>query len=173
VILGVVRSIRVLATIMIAGACGLANASPASAVDEPMQGIYTYHQDGAPDETWTIYPTCVVAGCVLHISTVVSPHLGPDSDFPEYGQDARKVNGLWTLPIMKDKGAKCSDGSWARVNYTYAWDQATLAGTLTVINGEVCGLRPGMTKHPFTLTFKEPLPIPVILDPLNQIPELW
>lgn len=138
-----------------------------------MQGIYTYHQAGAPDETWTIYPTCVVAGCVLHIATLVSPHLGPDSDFPEYGQDARKTNGLWTLLIAKDKGAKCPDGSWARVNYNYSWDQATLAGTLTVLHGEVCGLQPAMTKHPFTLTYKEPLPIPVILDPLNQIPELW
>jgi hypothetical protein len=104
---------------------------------------------------------------------MVSPHLGPASDFPPYVQDAHKVNGLWTLPIKKDKGAKGADGTWAPVNYTYAWDQATLAGSLTVANGDVCGLRPGMTRHPFTLTFKEPLPIPVILDPLNQIPELW
>jgi hypothetical protein len=151
----------------------VATAAPASAVEEPMQGIYTYHQAGAPDETWAIYPTCVVAGCVLHVSTMVSPHLGPSSDMPPYAQDAHKVAGLWTLLIKKDKGAKCADGSWAPINYTYAWDQSTLAGTLTTLNGEVCGIPPGAAKHPFTLTYTKPLPIPVILDPLNQIPDLW
>jgi len=30
-----------------------------------------------------------------------------------------------------------------------------------------------VTKQSFTLTYKEPLPIPVILDPLNQIENLW
>jgi hypothetical protein len=169
----VVRIFRVLIAVAIGCLGGLATATPASAVDEPMQGIYTYHQDGAAEETWTIYPTCVVAGCVLHVLTMVSPHLGPVSDMPPYSQDARKVNGLWSLQIVKDKGAKCADGSWARASYAYAFDQATLAGTLTMLNTAQCGIQPGMTKHPFTLTYKEPLPIPVIMDPLNQIPELW
>jgi hypothetical protein len=34
-------------------------------------------------------------------------------------------------------------------------------------------MKPGMTKQSFNLTYKEPLPIPVILDPLNQIENLW
>jgi len=153
-----------------------AAATPASArpVEEPMYGIYTYHQDGAPDETWTIYPTCVVAGCTLHMSSVVSKSLGPDSDFPGYGGDARKVKGLWTWQVVKEKGAKCADGSWASVNYTYAWDQVTLAGEVTTLtNNGTCGMNTTVTKNPFTLTFKEPLPIPIILDPLNQIENLW
>ena len=66
------------------------------------------------------------------------------------------------------------DGSWAPVNYSYAWDQATLAGTLTILTPDgTCGASASMTKKPFNLAFKEPLPIPVILDPLNQIENLW
>jgi hypothetical protein len=164
----------VLAAVVACVAVGTAGHASARPVDEPMYGIYTYHQEDWPEETWTIYATCVVAGCVLHVSSVVSPSLGPDSDFPGYGGDARKVNGLWTWMIPKDKGVKCADGSWAPVTYTYAWDQVTLAGTLTILstNG-TCGANASMTKKPFHLTYKEPLPIPIILDPLNQIENLW
>lgn len=164
-----------LAAIAVLGCLGLATAGPSGArpVPEPMQGVYTYHQDGAPDETWQMWPTCVQAGCTLHMSSMVSPHLGPVSDFPPYNGDAHQINGLWTWLLVKDKGAKCSDGSWAPVNYNYAWDQETLAGTLTIVHGEVCDLEPASKKVPFNLTFKEPLPIPVILDPLNQIDNLW
>jgi hypothetical protein len=171
-----VRISRVLTTAAVALVTAAAVATPASArpVDEPMYGIYNYHQQGWPEETWTIFPTCVQAGCELHVSTLVSPSLGPDSDFPGYGGDARKTNGLWTLLLNKEKGVKCSDGAWAPVGYNYAWDQATLAGTLTVLTPDgTCGANASMTKKPFNLTFKEPLPIPVILDPLNQIDNLW
>jgi len=170
----VVRITGVVAAIVAVSGFAVGLASPAGArpVPEPMYGVYTYHQDGAPDETWTMWPVCVQAGCMLNMSSVVSPHLGPVSDFPPSNGPAHKVDGLWTWQVTKDKGAKCSDGSWAPAKYSYAWDQDTLAGTLTVIHGDDCGLQPGMTKAPFTLTYKEPLPIPVSLDPLNQIDNL-
>jgi hypothetical protein len=173
--LNTVTIVRALFAAVFAMSVAVGTAGPTAAVpvEEPMYGIYTYHQEGWPEETWTIYATCVPAGCVLHVATLVSPNLGPNSDFPGYGGDARKVNGLWTLMLPKEKGAKCPDGSWASVNYTYAWDQATLAGTLTKMHGEVCGLQPAAEKVPFTLSYKEPLPIPIILDPLNQIENLW
>jgi hypothetical protein len=170
-----VRIARVLTAAVVAGGVTITTAGQASArpVDPPMYGIYTYHQDGAPDETWTIYATCVMAGCVLHTSSIVSPSLGPDSDMPGYGGDAREVNGLWTWPLTKDKGMKCSDGSWAPVKYSYAWDQATLDGTLTILTLDgTCGRNASMSKQPFHLTYKEPLPIPIELDPLNQIENL-
>jgi hypothetical protein len=152
--------------------------APASArpVEEPMYGIYTYHSDGGgPDETWTIYPTCVVAGCVLHVSTTVSDSLGPNSDYPGFGGDARKSEGLWTWTQNKDKGMRCDDGTWSPEAYMYRWDQATLQGTLTklVSPDNICGYPPGKTTQSFTLTYKQPLPIPIILDPLNQIENLW
>jgi hypothetical protein len=69
---------------------------------------------------------------------------------------------------------KCADGSWAPVNYSYGWDQATLAGTLTILKRDgTCGMNASMSKQPFHLTYKEPLPVPIILDPLNQVENLW
>ena len=150
-------------------AATLPSPAPASA-NEPITGIYTYNQEGGPTATWTIYATCVIAGCTLHISSVTSPHLGPDSVDPGYAGDARPVNGRWTLQVAKDQ--TCADGTSATVAYTYAFDQYTLAGDRTVLYGPECG-KPRMEKAPFTLTYKEPLPIPIILDPLNQIPDLW
>jgi hypothetical protein len=106
---------RVLFVAIAAGSVAVGTAIPASArpVDPPMYGIYTYHQDGVPD-----------------------------SDMPGYGGDARKVNGLWTWPVTKDKGATCPDGSKAPANYSYAWDQATLDGTVTVLTSDECGAGP-------------------------------
>jgi hypothetical protein len=158
---------------VLAAGVALGTATPATAVEEPMNGVYTYHQEGMPDATWQIWPTCVVAGCTLHIAATVSPHLGPASDDPPYNGDAHTVRGLWTLRVDDIGAVDCPDGSKANSTRLFAWDQATLAGTLTVLHGDVCGLSASMTKAPFTLTYKEPLPIPVILDPLNQIPNLW
>jgi hypothetical protein len=171
----IVATARVLLLAIAAGSVAVGTATPASArpVDPPMYGVYTYHQDGVPDETWSLWPTCVEAGCVLHMSSVVSPHLGPDSDMPGYGGDARKVDGRWTWQLVKDKGATCPDGTKTPATYSYSWDQATLAGTVTTLTSDDCGMKPGATKHSFTLAYKEPLPIPVILDPLNQIENLW
>ncbi len=173
VILSVVAVTRLFMTALVAAGVALSTAPHASAVEEPMYGVYTYHQDGMPDATWQLWPTCVVAGCTLHVAAVVSPSLGPRSDNPPYDGDAMKVRGLWTLQVKDVDGVKCPDGSTATSTRTFAWDEATLAGTLTVLHGEVCGLGPEMTKVPFTLQYKEPLPIPVILDPLNQIANLW
>jgi hypothetical protein len=172
VILSAVPVTRVFMAAVVTAGVGLATAPSASAVEEPMYGVYTYHQEGMPEGRWEVWPTCVVAGCTLHIAAVVSPNLGPQSDNPPYNGDAMKVRGLWTF-LVKDAGVTCPDGSTGSSTRTYAWDEATLAGTLTVLHGDVCGLEPEMTKVPFTLQYKEPLPIPVILDPLNQIDNLW
>jgi hypothetical protein len=167
----------VLAAVLALLGIGVISAGPAQArpVDPPMYGIYTFHQDGAPDEIWTIYATCVVAGCVLHVSTMISTSLGPDSDTPPFGGDARKAEGLWTMNVVKDKGIRCDDGSWSPTSVTYRWDQESLQGTMTdlIAPSNACGLQPSMTKKPFTLVYKEELPIPIILDPLNQIENLW
>jgi hypothetical protein len=163
---------RLLMTAVVGAGIAVGTASPAAAIEEPPYGVYIYKQQGVPSATWTIYATCVIAGCTLHIQSITSPHLGPNSEDPGYSGDARPVNGRWTLQVTKPDGMTCSDGTVAPVVYTYAFDQYTLAGDRTVIYGPECG-KPRMEKAPFTLTYKEPLPIPIILDPLNQIPELW
>jgi hypothetical protein len=156
--------IRALSAAVIAVGVAVASANPASAA-EPMQGIYTYTQAGLGAATWTIYPTCVPAGCTLH---VVGETLdkGPESDSPPYGGDARPVNGIWTLPVNKIDGWTCPDGSTAPSQDIYRFNDATLSGTHTVTHGQVCGQQPGLTKAPFTLAYQGPLPIPVNQDPL-------
>ena len=83
---------------------GHSHSASARPVDEPMYGVYTYHQDGAPDETWTLWPTCVLKRMrAAHVEHRL-PDLGPDSDMPGYGGDARKVNGLWTWQVHQGQG---------------------------------------------------------------------
>lgn len=155
---------RALGVAISAAVVAVAWASPASAA-EPMQGFYTYNEPGTASSTWTIYPTCVPAGCVLHVSSA-TPDKGPESDDPPYSGDARPVNGIWTLPVNKIDGFTCPDGSKAASTDIYRFDDATLSGTRTVTHGPVCGLQPGLTKASFTLAYQGPIPFPVNQDPL-------
>jgi hypothetical protein len=41
-----------------------------------------------------------------------------------------------------------------------------MTGTRTIFHNVVCGLPPGKIDQPFTLSFKEPLPMPVEQYPL-------
>lgn len=156
--------IRGITAAVIAAGFAVVSACPASASD-PMQGIYTYTQEGRAPSTWTIYPTCVPAGCVLHVGGE-TPHKGPESDDPPYAGDARLVEGLWTLPVNKIDGFTCPDGSKAPSVDVYRFDDVTLTGTHTVTHGAVCGLQPGLTRAPFTLAFQAPIPFPVNQNPL-------
>ncbi|HME48781.1 hypothetical protein [Mycobacterium sp.] len=156
--------IRGITAAVIAVGIAVASANPASASD-PMQGIYTYTQAGVDPSTWTIFPTCVAAGCVLHVGGE-TPHKGPESDEPPYAGDARLVNGIWTMPVNKIDGFTCADGSKAPSTDIYSFDDVTLTGTHTVTHAAVCGTQPGLTKAPFTLAFQAPIPFPVNQDPL-------
>jgi hypothetical protein len=156
---------RGLAAGVIFAGIALGSAGQASAED-PIAGIYTYTQAGLPPSTWSIYPTCVPAGCVLHIEDT-TPHKGPLSDQPGYSGDARLVNDRWTLGINNTGGITCPDGSTADYSNVYTFDEKTLSGTVTTLHGSVCGLQPAQNKQPFTLVYQSPLPIPVELYPLQ------
>jgi hypothetical protein len=156
---------RGLAAAVLFAAVALGSAGPASAQD-PMAGVYTYTQAGLSPSTWTVYPTCVPAGCVLHIEDT-TPHKGPLSDQPGFSGDARLVNDQWTMGINLPDGMSCPDGSTAANAYVYSFDDKTLRGTVTNLHGAVCGMQPGQSKQPFTLTYQSPLPIPVELYPLQ------
>jgi hypothetical protein len=160
-----VRIIRGLAVAVIFAGVALGSASPAAA-DEVLEGIYTFSQASEPPETWTIYPICVPVvgdlrvplylpvGCTLHVTSSSGR-----------GGDARLTGGLWTFTVTK-AGMKCPDGSMAPLTHTLAFNGEALTGMHTTIHDAVCGLQPGMVKEPFTLAFKEPLPIPVERYPL-------
>jgi hypothetical protein len=154
----------------------LGAAAPAHA-ENFVQGVYTYHQDGLPPVEWTIYPTCVQTvgdlrvnyelplGCTIHIASNSSELVN--------GGDARLTGGLWTFTQPRGDGLTCPDGSKAAITETYAFDDTTWQGTRTITNTEECGgaVQPAMKKVPFTLTFKDPLPIPVDKFPLYCRPD--
>ena len=150
---------RVLAAVVAFAGAALATSGPASAQD-PMSGVYTYDQPGRPAQTWMIYPTCLPAGCVLHMSM-------PDPAGGSAGGDARLVNDRWNFGWKSQVGFTCADGTKVPATLTYVWDDKTLSGTKKTLHGQVCGLEPAMVQEPFTLAYQRPLDMPVELYPLQ------
>ena len=158
--------IRGLAVAVVVAGAALGLASPAQA-DEVVQGIFTYSQEGKPPSKWTIFPICVptVGDLRENLELPVACTLHVSSSIGRTG-DARLTGGRWTFTLKDPEGVTCPDGSKAEVTENYAFDGNTLAGEVTSLHNPVCGLQAGMTKAPFTLAFKEPLPIPVDRYPL-------
>ncbi len=145
-------------------------ASPAQA--EPvMQGAYTYTQDGIESQTFNVYPSCVpVVGDLREpLELAVACRLHVETSRGIKGGDARLTGGQWTYSTPAIEGMQCPDGSWAPTTETYKFDDVTMKGTRSVANNEACGATVPAAIHtfPFTLTFKQPLPIPVDAYPLN------
>ena len=153
------------AAIVIFAGVAVGSASPAIAAD-PIAGIYSYTQQGEPPAEWEIMPTCVPAGCMLHIASTY-PGYGTQSEYPGFNGDAKPVNGVWTVGVNKYDGLKCPDGSREPVSELYKFDEHALTGTRTRFHGAVCGLSPGAEPpQPFNLAYVSPLRMPVELYPL-------
>ena len=159
--------IRTLAAAVSVACAALGLATPAQA-DQVMQGVYNYMPRDGQAGTWTIYPSCVpVVGdlreplnlpvaCRLHVSGSTNVTSG----------DANLVGGLWQFTTTKRDGMTCPDGSTAPTVEVVKFDDITMTGTRRITHNDVCGLPPGIIDQPFTLSFKEPLPIPVEQYPL-------
>lgn len=159
-------------------------ASPAKALGPPPDGLYTFTEAGVPATTWKISALCdapsrqraipdftdpVIAAdlCALNVSSTTPRVITPAEKLSNYIGRARLTSDLWTFQVGKPAGVSCPDGGTAPSTDTYAFDDVTLAGTHTSIHGAVCGMQPAMTKTPFTLAFREPLPVPVERYPLD------
>jgi hypothetical protein len=159
---------RVLAVATTFASLVLGFASPARA-DQVMEGIYTYTQGDLVVE-WTIYPICVPTvgdlrdnlelpvACMLHVAPKPSTVLHPGA--------ARLSGGLWSYSVTLLDGFKCPDGSTAPAIDMYKFDDITMSGTHSISHNDVCGVPAGIEAYPFTLAYKEPLPIPVDRYPL-------
>jgi hypothetical protein len=172
---------RALAVAVLLAGSALGLASPASA-DQVMEGVYTYNEPGMPAATWTIFPICVnVVGdlreplylpvaCTLNVTSATNDSTTHALAAQNFGGSARLTGFQWTFTTTKREGLECPDGSKAPTTETYAFNDATLTGTHTISHNEVCGLRPGLTKVPFTLKFEKPPPIPIQRYPLQCEP---
>jgi hypothetical protein len=163
---------RVLAVAAAFASVVLGFASPARA-DQLMEGIYTYTQGDLVAE-WTVYPICVPTvgdlrdnlelpvACTLHVAARPSGAVSSG--------DARLTGGVWMYSRNIQDGLQCDDGSTASLQENYKFDDLTMRGTRSVIHNDVCGLPADIATYPFTLAFKQPLPIPVDRYPLNCEP---
>jgi hypothetical protein len=167
-----VRFIRALVAAATFSCIGLSVAPAAQAEQQVLEGIYTYTQQDGLTGTWTIFPSCVPTvgdlreplylpvACRLHVLAFPGVSSG----------DARLTNGIWAYHASDSEGMKCPDGSLAPTTETYEFDTNTMAGTRSTFHNADCGLPASMIKTPFTLAFKEPLPIPVERYPLDCEP---
>ncbi|MGV0791144.1 hypothetical protein [Mycolicibacterium sp. XJ1819] len=168
----VVRIIRGLAVAAVCVGVALGLAVPANAqgdVNPPgvPEGVYAVNVEGEPPTTWEIFPICapvvgdlrepllLPVGCRLKVTPKGQP-----------GAEADLVGGRFTVEYDTIDGRICPDGSTAPQRTLYAFDPYTFVGTKQVIHGAVCGEQPAMHSVPLTMSFKEPLPIPVTEYPL-------
>lgn len=164
------KRIAAATALTIACASGLNTWTAAPAQAEPvMQGVYNYLQEGLGHETWSIYPSCVptVGDLREPLELAVACRLHVETTRGTKGGDARLAGGQWVYSTDVLEGLQCADGTWAKTNETYKFDDVSLTGTRSVSNNADCGLAPAVHTFPFTLKYDRPLPIPVDLYPLN------
>ncbi|KUI23415.1 hypothetical protein AU193_01315 [Mycobacterium sp. GA-1285] len=153
---------------LILGAVGTAAGQGDVKSPDTPEGVYTVKIAGQAETTWEIFPICVPTvgdlreplilpvGCRLKVTPA-----------GRGGSEADMVGGEWTFKANTfDSIRNCPDGSTALQKEIYSFNGATLTGRVKIIHGEVCGEQPGMVELPLTLTFKEPLAIPVTPYPL-------
>jgi hypothetical protein len=168
---------RVLGGVVIVVGAAVGIAAPASA-DQPMEGVYSYHADGAPPALWTIFPICVPTvgdlreplelpvACTLHVASATDNKTTYELNALNWGGDAKLTGGQWTVITSNTDGFLCPDGSTAPSQDTYKFDDVTLTGVHTLANVAQCGVQPGMKQIPFTLKYEQPLSNPVDRYPL-------
>ncbi|KAA0120482.1 hypothetical protein [Mycolicibacterium sp. P9-22] len=159
------------AALLVASMVGFAGPAQANPRQQVLEGVYNYHQEGVAEVgTWTIYPVCVpVVGdlraeirdpvaCTLHVSGTPTTWVT--------GGDAKLTGGQWAYSVNKKDGFTCPDGSTVPTLTTIKFNTETMTGTRSVAHNQVCGLPATLETVPFTLSFREPLPIPVQKYPL-------
>ncbi|BBY42007.1 hypothetical protein [Mycolicibacterium celeriflavum] len=164
------RTLGVAALILgaVFGAAGVAHGQGDVKHPGTPEGIYTVRIVGQAETTWEIYPICVPTVGDLR-EPLILPVACRLKVTPKGrgGAEAVQIGGQWTFQANTFNSVrKCPDGSEELQKEIYAFDGITLVGTLKVIHGEVCGEQPGMVEIPMTLTYKEPLAIPVTPYPL-------
>ncbi|MCF6390798.1 hypothetical protein L2K20_27855 [Mycobacterium sp. MBM] len=158
------------AALLVAAMIGFAGPAQANPQQQVLEGVYTFKQEGLPEAAWTIYPVCVpvVGDLRVEIRDPVACQLTVSSspNTVAKGGIAKLTGGQWAYNINSVDGLTCPDGSTAPLLETFKFDTITMTGTRTMAHNQVCGLPATLDTKPFTLTYVEPLPIPVQQYPL-------
>jgi hypothetical protein len=167
----IVRFIRglVVALLGIATAVGLAGEGHAQGNIQPPgvpEGVYNVNIDGQAATTWEIFPICVPTvgdlreplllpvACTLKVTPATLA-----------GREAHMVNGQWQF-VYDDSVRTCPDGSTAPQQTIYRFDPYNWTGQMKVLHGGECNDQAAMSVAPLTMSFKQPLSIPVTEYPL-------
>jgi hypothetical protein len=162
----------------------LQSSDPAHAVAPPVDGTYSFSQEGTSGVTWQITALCdqvngsryykdysnpdIMADfCALNIASFTSQKITRADKLQNFSSRARLVSQRWTFKVDVADGVSCPNGATAPSTETYAFDNETLTGTHTSLHNAECGLESSMTKQPFSLALAGPPPSPVQRYPLQ------
>lgn len=119
-----------------AGAC-LTSGFHANADAALLEGVYTVSAKGEAS-TWTVQSSCVLT-CVAHVRSTEG-----------WQGDANLSEGRWTMSVYQGRRPKssypsgrqsCVPGGDYPLVENWAWDAATLMGTVESVSGDECGGR--------------------------------
>jgi len=162
--------LRILAAAVVTAGAALGNAGTAQADQQVLEGVYNYTQADGLSGTWTIYPICAptVGDLREPLYLPVGCRLLVQAFTGVTGGDARVTNGVWAYTTTLKEGVACPDGTFTTVVETYEFNTDTMTGTRNTTYPPACNatIPASIIKTPFTLAFKEKLPIPVDQYPL-------
>ncbi|OBG88727.1 hypothetical protein A5699_16260 [Mycobacterium sp. E802] len=160
--------------------------APEAGGDALLQGVYTYAEVGAPPAQLTAMPACVPIvgdlreplllpeGCRINILISQDAALSAKSiaggTVAVPAGSARLAGGQWSYTTSRMEGKVCPDGTLTSATDTVTFDAHSLTGMRTTTWTARCGLQPGMTKQPFTLTYVGPAPVEIDSQPLQCEP---
>jgi hypothetical protein len=167
------RALAMVSSFGFAAAGAIFGTTATAHADIPLpEGVYTFIQDGKAIGEWTMWPVCTpTVGDLrnnMELPVACLVHIAPDQYGAINGGDARQTggDGHWAFTQPNGTGFTCPDGSKAPIYETYAFEDTNWTGTRTITHNEQCGVEASMTKVPFQLVFKSPLPVPVQQYPL-------
>ena len=129
------------------------------------EGVYNVNIDGQATTEWEIFPVCVPT-----VGDLREPLLLPVACRLKVtpagltGGEAIMVGGQWQF-VRRDRRSYLSRRQQLPRD-DLPIDPNTWIGTMKVLHGGQCGDQPGMVNVPLTMSFKQPLPIPVTQYPL-------
>lgn len=160
-----------LGVVAVLGLAGPAHAQGNVKAPGVPEGVYNVNIDGQAATTWEIFPICVPT-----VGDLRDPLLLPVACTLKVtpaslaGREANMVDGQWQFVYDDSEGRTCPDGSKAPQQTVYRFDSYNWTGQMKVLHGGECNDQAGMVVVPLTMSFKQPLSIPVTQYPLQCEP---
>lgn len=119
--------------------------APPAAADPSAVGTYTFEAENGETATWNV-TSCPgdAPGCVRVFGS-------GNPERASWNGEAHYSVGSWFMFVQQADAILCEDGTSVPGRSTYSWDNATLAGNVSVFTGGACGTEPKTVAIPFRL----------------------